>query len=230
MLTVERLEATINDVEQLRNSNAMVGYSRGSFLKTYLQKALHFNPANLKHLDSLEEYAEALRRKEIAAFFIEVSGSKIFLSKFCKEFTQAGPMYKIGGFGFAFPKGSPLLPSVDKALLDVFESGKLRELETQCLHQRNVKRQNQMEKLQVLSLQSFWELFALTGGTSTLALLIYIIRICDLDRGKRRILRLMMVRIQHWGAHKRRFSTRVSDVAESDDINSPNTSALPTQI
>ncbi|KAI4333608.1 hypothetical protein L6164_018392 [Bauhinia variegata] len=230
MLTVERLEPTINDVEQLRNSNAMVGYSRGSFLQTYLQKVLHFHPANLKYLNSSEEYAEALRRKEIAAFFLEVAVSKIFLAKYCKEFTQAGPMYKVGGLGFAFPKGSPLLPSVNRALLEVFESGKLREIENKMLAAEKCEEAATDGESTSLSPQSFWALFILTGGTSTFALLIYIIRMSDSDHGKRTMWRLMMVMIQQWGAHKRRFSRRVSDVVEHDHLNSPNTSAFPTQV
>ena len=100
MLTVEWLEPAVDDVDQLRNSNAMVGYSTGSFLKNYLDDVLHFNPANIRQFSSHEEFAEALRRKEIGAAFLEVPGAKIFLAKYCKEFTQAGPMYKIGGFGF----------------------------------------------------------------------------------------------------------------------------------
>ncbi|XP_061374693.1 glutamate receptor 2.6-like, partial [Gastrolobium bilobum] len=90
----------------------------GSFLQKYPQEVLHFQPAKIKQFSSLEEFAEALRRKEIAAAFLEVPWAKIFLSKYCKEFIQAEPMYKFGGFGFAFPRGSPYLPSVNKALLN----------------------------------------------------------------------------------------------------------------
>ncbi|KAI4333612.1 hypothetical protein L6164_018396 [Bauhinia variegata] len=153
MLTVERLEPKINDVEQLRNSNAM-----------------------------------------------------------------------------AFPKGSPLLPSVNRALLEVFESGKLREIENKMLAAEKCEEAATDGESTSLSPQSFWALFILTGGTSTFALLIYIIRMSDSDQGKRTMWRLMMVMIQQWGAHKRRFSRRVSDVVEHDHLNSPNTSAFPTQV
>ena len=110
MLTVERLEPTVDNVDQLRNSNALVGYGEGSFLKNYLQEVLHFHPTNLRQFDMLEDYAEAFRRKEIEAAFLEAPAAKIFTAKYCKEFIQAGPMYKIGGFAFVCFKTSLNFP------------------------------------------------------------------------------------------------------------------------
>ncbi|KAJ1423135.1 Ionotropic glutamate receptor [Sesbania bispinosa] len=88
MLTVERLEPTVDNVDQLRNSNAVVGYSIGSFLKNYLQEVLQFHPTNIRQFGALEEYAEALRRKEIAAAFFELPAAKIFLAKYCKSISK----------------------------------------------------------------------------------------------------------------------------------------------
>lgn len=100
MLTVEKLEPTVDNVDQLRESNAIVGCGRGSFMKNYLHDVLHFHPTNIRRFYSAEDYAEALRSKQIAAAFLEVPGAKLFLAKYCKEFIQAGPKYKIGGFAF----------------------------------------------------------------------------------------------------------------------------------
>lgn len=100
MLTVERFEPTVDSIEQLRNSNAMVGYDRGSYLKRYLRDALEFNAENIKQFDSPQNYADAFRKKEIAAAFLDVPEAKIFLAKHCKGFVLAGPTYKIGGYGF----------------------------------------------------------------------------------------------------------------------------------
>ncbi|KAG2372004.1 Glutamate receptor 2.8 Ligand-gated ion channel 2.8 Precursor [Vigna angularis] len=100
MLTAERLEPTIDNIDQLRNSNVRVGYSSGSFLKHYVEKVLRFHPENMRNYGELEEYAEAFRRKEIGVAFLEVPAAKIFLAKYCKEFIQAGPLFKVGGFGF----------------------------------------------------------------------------------------------------------------------------------
>ncbi|KAJ1423136.1 Receptor, ligand binding region [Sesbania bispinosa] len=100
--------------QQVRNSNAVVGYGAGSFLRNYLQEVLQFHHSKIRQFSELEEYAEALRRREIAAAFLEVSCIQNFPCK-------------------AFPKGSPILPSVNKVLLDLFETGKVRELESKML-------------------------------------------------------------------------------------------------
>lgn len=98
MLTVQQLEPTITDVDALRQSNAMVGYCKGSFVSAYLREVLGIH--NIKQFDSVEEYAEALKSEVIAAAFIEAPLAKIFLRKYCKVFMEAGPTFKVGGFGF----------------------------------------------------------------------------------------------------------------------------------
>jgi hypothetical protein len=100
ILTVQRLEPTVADVESLRNGNAMVGYCRGSFVANYLKEVLNIHQNNIKNYNSPEEYAEALRSQEIAAAFLEAPFAKLFLAKYCKEFIISGPTYKVGGFGF----------------------------------------------------------------------------------------------------------------------------------
>ncbi|KAG4960756.1 hypothetical protein JHK87_037389 [Glycine soja] len=229
MLTAERLEPTIDDIDQLRNSNIKVGYGTGSFLKNYVQKVLQFHPANMRHFGALEEYAEALRRKEIGAAFLEVPAAKIFLAKYCKEFIQAGPLYKIGGFGFAFPRGSPFLPSVNKALLDLFETGRVRELENKMLASEQCEDTELDGEAGSLSPNSFWVLFILTTGTSTIALLVYVFRRSYANHEERTIWRLPMMIIEQCGHAKRRISRKVSDVTESP-MTSPTTHATPTQV
>ncbi|XP_054813212.1 glutamate receptor 2.8-like [Prosopis cineraria] len=177
MLTVEKLEPTTDDVDQLRKGNAIVGCDRGSFLKNYLYEVLHFQPTNIRQISSEEEYAEALRNKEIAAAFLEVPVAKIFLAKYCKEFIQAGPMYKIGGFAFAFPRESPLTATVNKALIKAFENGKVLDLENKMLVSEQCENTNTDEDdTASLGPNSFWALFTLTGTTSTIALLVYVFR------------------------------------------------------
>ncbi|CAJ1978519.1 unnamed protein product [Sphenostylis stenocarpa] len=100
MLTVERFEATVDSIQQLKNNNAKVGYDRGSYLNRYLQEVLGIKAENIKQFESPESYVDALRNKEIAAAFFDVPEAKIFLAKNCKGFVQAGPTYKIGGYGF----------------------------------------------------------------------------------------------------------------------------------
>lgn len=100
MLTVPRLEPKVANIGTLRNSNAVIGYSRKTFVKDYLLNVLHFNPNNIKNFSSFEECADGLKNGRIAGAFLEVPTSKVFLAKYCKSFMTTGPTYKFGGYGY----------------------------------------------------------------------------------------------------------------------------------
>ena len=100
MLTVPRLEPKVANIDTLRNSNAVIGYSRKTFVKDYLLNVLHFNPNNIKNFSSFEECADGLKNGRIAGAFLEVPTSKVFLAKYCKSFMTTGPTYKFGGYGY----------------------------------------------------------------------------------------------------------------------------------
>ncbi|KAK0599691.1 hypothetical protein LWI29_007704 [Acer saccharum] len=100
ILTVKKLEATVTNIETLQRSNAKVGYCRGSYLARYLVDVLDFKDNNIRNFSSANNYAEALRTREIEAIFLDVPIAKLFVAKYCKEFIVAGPTYKTGGFGF----------------------------------------------------------------------------------------------------------------------------------
>ncbi|CAL5390752.1 unnamed protein product [Camellia sinensis] len=153
----------------------MVGHGKGSYVSIYLKDVLGFKSTNLKNFSSPQEYARALKSGEIAAVFLEVPFAKLFLAMYCKSFILAGPSYKIGGFGFVFPKGSPMLADINEALLKVAESGKLRELENSMTGTELCLDMESDHGNPSFSLNSFWILFILTGGTSTVALVFYVI-------------------------------------------------------
>ncbi|TXG55686.1 hypothetical protein EZV62_020942 [Acer yangbiense] len=84
---------------------------------------INFEDSRLKEYNSLEKYADALSK-----------GSKKVIPK--------NPLSN-NGFGFAFPKGSPLVPNISRAIASLREEGKLKMLEdywfsyfssNQCLH------------------------------------------------------------------------------------------------
>ncbi|KAL8235413.1 hypothetical protein R6Q59_021513 [Mikania micrantha] len=175
MLTAQRLEPTITSVEALRNMNATVGYCNGSFINTYLNEVLEFKNYSIKSYNSTHGYAKALNSGEIAAIFLEVPAAKVFLAQYCNSFIKTGETFKVGGFGFAFSKGFPQLSNANEALMDVAESGTLKQLEEQYLiSEECVDEESSPDENGKLNLQSFWVLFLLTGGTSTIALIFYI--------------------------------------------------------
>ncbi|KAL8223702.1 hypothetical protein R6Q57_019177 [Mikania cordata] len=177
MLTAQRREPTVTSVEMLRNTNATVGYCNGSFINDYLKTVLGFEDIKIRNYSSIERYAEALNNKEIVAIFLEVPVAKIFLAQYCKSFMRTGKTFKVGGFGFAFARGFTRLADANIALMNITESGRLQYLENQYLNlgKQCVDDESSPNKNESLSFHSFRALFTLTGGTSTLALSIYII-------------------------------------------------------
>lgn len=213
MLTVRKLEPTVADIETLKNNNAIVGYGKGAFVATYLEDVLGFKSSNIKSFSSPQEYAQALKTGEIAAGFLNGAYVKLFLAKYCKSFIVAGPTYKVGGFGFAFPRGSSMLADVNKALLDVFESGKLLQLEDSMIgSEKCVEVDSSGDEEVSLSLDSFWILFLFTGSTSTCALVIYalgglrIVYNSMLEKSN-----ILLIMFKQWGYQRRRFSSKVYD-------------------
>ncbi|KAJ0530625.1 putative periplasmic binding protein-like I [Helianthus annuus] len=176
MLTAQRLEPTITSVEVLRNMNATVGYCNGSLVNHYLKDVLGFKSFKVKSYNSTHRYAEALNSGEISAIFLEVPAAKVFLAQYCKSFIRTGETFKVGGFGFAFPRRYSWLSEANKALMKISEHGKLKELEDAYLvSEKCVDDESSPNEDDSLSPHSFSILFVLTAGTSTAALVIYII-------------------------------------------------------
>ncbi|XP_071715075.1 glutamate receptor 2.1-like [Rutidosis leptorrhynchoides] len=218
MLTAQRLEPTITSVESLRNMNATVGYCNGSFVNEYLVDVLGFTNITVKSYNSTHKYAEGLNSGEIAAIFLEVPSAKVFLAQYCKSFVRTGETFKVGGFGFAFPRGFTRLSDANKALMNVSESGKLKELEDRyIISEKCVDEESSPDEEDSLSPHSFWILFVLTGGTSTVALGIYMVTsIRDIRRSniqeQTNMSKLILAYIKDWKRKLRRSSSMVVNV------------------
>ncbi|KAK4851437.1 hypothetical protein QYF36_015175 [Acer negundo] len=216
ILTVKKLEATVTNIETLQRSNAKVGHCRGSYLARYLVEVLDFKDNNIINFSSANNYAEALRTREIEAIFLDVPIAKLFVAKYCKEFIVAGPTYKTGGFGFAFPRGSELIPEINKSLLNLSEEGKLRELENKMLEKEKCEEDDgDDQEGSSISMTSYWVLFILTGGTSTVALVVYVVHCCRKleDSMSQTTWELMFSVIKHY-----RLSRKVSDIESSTNL------------
>ncbi|XP_038897242.1 glutamate receptor 2.8-like [Benincasa hispida] len=227
MLTIQKLEPTILNIETLRRMNAFVGCGKGSFVKGYLETVLHFPTETIKYYSTPDGLADALRNQEISATFLEVPFAKLFLARFCKEFMISGPTYKVGGFGFAFPRGSLLLPHVNQALLKVSETGKYRELEDSMIASEKCEDGEGKDGSSSLSPNSFFLLFVLSAGVSTIALTLYV---CNATHNsnlqQNTIWRLMIAVMRNWGNHRRRLSPRVSEEPHTIPNNFPYASNM----
>ncbi|KAI6681167.1 hypothetical protein NL676_035048, partial [Syzygium grande] len=178
LLVVQNLQPTMTDVDQLLNSGEKVGYQDGSFVYGML-KQMKFDDSRLISYQSPEECDALLSNGSakggIAAAFDEVPYIKLVLSQYCNKYTMI-PTFKTAGFGFVFPKGSPLVPDISRAILNVTEGPQMTEIEkawltsnTNCPDSTNSVSSNS------LGLDSFWGLFLIAGAAAVLALLIFMV-------------------------------------------------------
>ena len=98
--TVQQLNPTITDINELIKKGERVGYQYGSFVYEFLIKSMKFDESNLVKYESPEELDELFSKGGITAAFDEIPYMKIFLAKYCSKYTAVGPTYKFDGFGF----------------------------------------------------------------------------------------------------------------------------------
>ncbi|KAF5468331.1 hypothetical protein F2P56_012489 [Juglans regia] len=177
LLTVQQLQPTVTDVNQLIKNGEKVGYQEGSFVLGIL-KEMNFKDFQLKQYNSTDECDELLSKGSanggIAAVFDEVPYMKLFLGKYCSKYTMvSSSVYKTDGFGFVFPIGSPLVADISRKILKVTEGEKMKEIESAWLEENtNCPDPNSTPRSSPsLSVASFWGLFLIAGVASLLALI-----------------------------------------------------------
>ena len=103
MLTVQRLQPTFTDLNELKMKGEYVGYQYGTFIRQIL-KDLTFDDSKMKAYKSVEELNELLTKGSenggIAAAVDETPYIKIFLSKYCSNYTMVPLSFRTDGFGF----------------------------------------------------------------------------------------------------------------------------------
>ncbi|KAL8466511.1 hypothetical protein ACS0TY_035553 [Phlomoides rotata] len=180
MLTVQQLQPTITDMYDLIKNGAYIGYQDGSFVRELLNN-MKFDSSKLRSYTSVEEYDEALskgsRNGGVDAIVDELPYIRIFLSKYCHKYTMIGPTYMTPGFGFAFPKGSPLVADVSRAILKLKEDEKMVRISRTWLKEEKecLSSDGSMITSESLSLDSFKGLFLIAGlSSSSSALAIFL--------------------------------------------------------
>ncbi|KAK0572337.1 hypothetical protein LWI29_030085 [Acer saccharum] len=176
-LTVQQLEPTITDVRELIRRGENVGYQKGSFVLGIL-KQLGFNENKLIVYNSPEECDELFKKGSakggIAAAFDEVPYMRLFIGQYCSKYTMTEPTFKTAGFGFVFPLHSPLVPDVSRAILNVTESEKMKEIEDAYFKKHaSCPDSSTLVSSNSLGLNSFWGLFLIAGIAAILALIIF---------------------------------------------------------
>ncbi|KAJ6373293.1 hypothetical protein OIU76_027600 [Salix suchowensis] len=147
-------------------------------LRTLLD--LGFDSSKLMVYSSPEECHELLSKGSenggIAAAFDEEPYMKVFLSKYCPKYTIIDALFKTGGFGFVFPKGSPLVPDISTEILNMIEGDKMKEIQDKWFgKQTSCPNSGTSVSSNSLSIKTFWGLFLICGIAALSALIIFIV-------------------------------------------------------
>ncbi|KAL6911999.1 hypothetical protein ACP4OV_000804 [Aristida adscensionis] len=180
MLTVQKLNPVVTEMNDLITSGDYVGYQEGSYVADELVK-MNFTRSKLRSYKSPKEYADALSKGSanggVAAVFDELPYLKVFLSEYCEGYTMAGPVYKGIGFGFAFAKGSPIALEVSRSVVGLTDSNDMAMIERKWFGTAAAGGCRDGESSAglnlSLSLWNFTGLFIITGAASTLMFAVY---------------------------------------------------------
>ncbi|KAG5225122.1 glutamate receptor [Salix suchowensis] len=233
LLTVQQLQPTVTDVHELIKKGEYVGYQEGSFVPGILLD-LGFDKSKLIVYNSTEQCNDLLSKGSvnggIAAAFDEVPYMRLFLSKYCSKYAMIDPTFKTDGFGFVFPKGSPLVPDVSRAVLNMTEGDKMKEIENAWFgKQSRCPDSSPWITSSSLSLKSFWGLFLIAGVASLLALIIFMVMFVYKER---KMLSPLDSRIPIWRKARNFFRIFIqrdlkSHTFRKSEMNDRNGSSLP---
>ncbi|GER29338.1 glutamate receptor [Striga asiatica] len=180
ILTVQQLYSPIKGIESLKKGDEPIGFQVGSFAEHYLTEGIGIPKSRLKALGSPEEYAKALqlgpKKGGVAAVVDERPYVELFLASQCK-FRIIGQEFTKSGWGFAFPRDSPLAIDLSTAILTLSENGDLQRIHDKWLTMSSCSLDNTELESDRLHLKSFWGLYLLCGLACVVALFVYFLQI-----------------------------------------------------
>nr|CAB3457112.1 unnamed protein product [Digitaria exilis] len=176
MLTVPQLEPAIGDYTSLWLGTAKVGIMNNSFMPASMTKS-GFPQSRLRSYQASQSFHDALLNGTIGAIVDETPYLRIFLKAYCDNFTEVAQINKTGGFGFAFPKGSPYVADLSRAILNLTESDGMSAIERKWFgdDDEGCAAQGSQFTSDSLSFASFWGLFLITGATSLLCCVVHLV-------------------------------------------------------
>ncbi|PPD75669.1 hypothetical protein GOBAR_DD27399 [Gossypium barbadense] len=160
MLTVKQIQLSSRD------NDAWVSSDISNFtFETRRRRANH----------SPEEYADALRRGSknggASSIIDEIPNLKVFLAKYPSDYTMIKSKAITGGFGFVFPKRSPLVQDISSAIMRLREEKRLEMMENKWFNsESSFTTLDPESNPNRLNIHSFGGLFLVTGISSISAL------------------------------------------------------------
>ncbi|GMI89252.1 GLUTAMATE RECEPTOR 2.7, glutamate receptor 2.7 [Hibiscus trionum] len=178
LLTVEKLQPTVTDINVLLKRRESVGFLYGSFVEGMLM-GLKFDESQLKTYRTPEElhnlFVKGSANGGISAAFDEIPYINMFLAKYCGKYTTVEPTFKTAGFGFVFPKGSPLVADISREILNVTQGDQMEQIQNKWFKngEATCPDSDTFVSSNSLGLDSFWGLFLIAGVSSTSALIMF---------------------------------------------------------
>ncbi|XP_071733844.1 glutamate receptor 3.6-like [Rutidosis leptorrhynchoides] len=180
ILTVQKLYSPIEGINSLIKNKVPIGYQQNSFVRNYLVEELGISETRLVPLNLPEDYEKALKEGPnnggVAAVVDERPYIELFLSTRC-QFSIVGQEFTKNGWGFAFPRDSPLAVDISTAILKLSENGELQRIHDKWLTRSACSSQGSKFAVDRLELKSFKGLFLICGLACFLALFIYMVLI-----------------------------------------------------
>ncbi|KAK9027191.1 hypothetical protein V6N11_067033 [Hibiscus sabdariffa] len=153
---VEQLQPTVTDLNELLKRRESVGLYNGSFVEGILL-GLKFDKSQLKYYGSLEELHE---------LFVKGNANG--------GITTVESRFKTDGFGFVFPKGSPLVADISRGILNVTQGDEMERIQNKWFKgDGTCPDVDPVVSSNTLGLESFWGLFLIAGVASISALLVF---------------------------------------------------------
>ncbi|KAG5225124.1 glutamate receptor [Salix suchowensis] len=176
LLTIQRLK--IADVNELVNKGEYVGYQKGSSVLGILL-GMGFDKSKILEYKSPEECHELFSKGSgnggISAAFDEIPYIRLLMPKYRSKYTVIDLSFKMGGFGFVFPKGSLDVSNISREILNMIEGDKMKDLQEKWFGDQTSPDSGTSVSSNSLSMKTFWGLFLIAGIASLLALIIFMV-------------------------------------------------------
>ncbi|KAL8043589.1 hypothetical protein ABFX02_09G128008 [Erythranthe guttata] len=178
-LTAIKLLKVDTGVKTLIRNGDYVGCREGTYIIEFL-KRLGFDESKIRTYKLPEDFDIALSKGSknggITAFFSRTPYMELFLTKYCNKYMKVGSPYYTEGFAFAFPKGSPLVADVSRAIIKQTDNHKISEIKDRWIKQSACSEDDISNGSSTnIGLKSFKVLFGITGGITGICLVLYMV-------------------------------------------------------
>ncbi|KAL4558538.1 hypothetical protein LXL04_036739 [Taraxacum kok-saghyz] len=168
LLTIEQIRLT--------SKGDLVGYNSGSFVEGNIISNLNFKDTSLRPYSTSEDFADALsggaKHGGVDAIIDEIPYLKDFFSLYPSGYSMVVSEMTTSGFGFAFPRGSPLVPELSREISKLREDGILKMLEDKWFKSYSLSMDSEPAS-RIQNLKAYRDLFLISGVSMVAALFIF---------------------------------------------------------